>query len=42
MVKDIYAKLKYKPESLPKKKSVWHTGEKIKNAYPQNQYVIDG
>lgn len=42
MVKDIYSKLKYKSEPMPRKKSVWHTGEKIKNGYPQNQYVMDG
>lgn len=42
IVKEIYQKLKYKPIPLPRKKSVWHTGEKNKNTKPHNQYVMDG
>jgi transposase len=40
-VKQLYEKLKYRTVPLPRKKSVWHTGEKLKNNNPQIQYVTD-
>ena len=38
----VYEKLKFKPIPLPRKKSVWHTGEFLKNDRPVNQYIMDG
>ncbi|HAQ19753.1 MAG TPA: transposase [Prolixibacteraceae bacterium] len=35
-------KLKYRQIPLPRKKSVWHTGEILKNENPQCQIVMDG
>jgi len=41
-VKRICDKLKYASIPMPRKKSVWHTGEFFKNQKPHNQYVTDG
>lgn len=41
-VKQICDKLKYDPIPIPRKKSVWHTGEFSKNPKPDYQYVMDG
>jgi hypothetical protein len=38
----VYEKLKFKPKPLPRKKSVWHTGEFLKNDRSVNQYIMDG
>jgi transposase len=41
-VVQIYTKLKYKLIPLPRKKSVWHTGESLKNQMSDCQIVMDG
>ena len=41
-VRQICKKLKYHEIPLPRKKSVWHTGENFKNPNPVNQIVMDG
>jgi hypothetical protein len=41
-VKQICNKLKYDSIPMPRKKSVWHTGEISKKPKPDNQYVTDG
>jgi len=38
----IYYALKYSSIPLPRKKSVWHTGENLKNPNPDYQPVMDG
>jgi len=41
-VKQIYIALKYHQIPLPRKKSVWHTGEILKNEKSDCQIVMDG
>lgn len=41
-VEEIYSKLKYTSTPLPRKKSVWHTGEIAKIVNPHHQYITDG
>jgi len=41
-VRQICNKLKYHQIPLPRKKSVWHTGENFKNPNPVYQIVMDG
>jgi hypothetical protein len=41
-VRQIYIKLKYHQIPLPRKKSVWHTGEILKNEKSVCQIVMDG
>jgi len=41
-VRQICIKLKYHEIPLPRKKSVWHTGENFKNPNPEYQLVMDG
>ncbi|HZL09253.1 MAG TPA: IS1634 family transposase [Prolixibacteraceae bacterium] len=41
-VRQIYIKLKYQQIPLPRKKSVWHTGEILKNQKSDCQIVMDG
>ena len=41
-VRQIYIKLKYHQIPLPRKKSVWHTGEIFKNEKSDCQIVMDG
>jgi hypothetical protein len=41
-VKQICGKLKYDSIPMPRKKSVWHTGENFKNPKSDYQYVTDG
>lgn len=41
-VKQIYEKLKYNPIPLPRKKSVWHTGEPNKNPKIDYQGIMSG
>lgn len=40
--KQIYDKLKYDPVPMPRKKSVWHSGEILKIAKQDYQHVMDG
>ncbi len=40
-VKQIYFKLKYNHVPLIRKKSVWHTDDKLKNTKSNYQYVMD-
>jgi transposase len=35
-------KLKYQPIPMPRKKSVWHTGQSFKNTNSVYQHVMDG
>jgi predicted NAD/FAD-binding protein len=41
-VRQIYTALKYHQILLPRKKSVWHTGEILKNDKSDCQIVMDG
>jgi len=41
-VKKIYIQLKYQQIPLPQKKSVWHTGEILKNEKSDCQIIMDG
>jgi hypothetical protein len=41
-VKQICYKLKYDSIPMPRKKSVWHTGEIFKNPKSEYQYITDG
>jgi hypothetical protein len=41
-VEELYNKLKYTSIPLPRKKSVWHTGEIVKNEIAHCLYVTDG
>lgn len=41
-ISDIYSKLKYQSIPLPRKKSVWHTGENLKIQKPVCLLIMDG